>query len=171
MSAEADGRDAEFRDFMVGRWSSLVRFAYGLTGDRGHAEDLAQVALAKAYASWSRVRGADDPDAYVRRILINANHGRFRKRRVAELGGDQLPEPSVVDPTGDLDQRSALVAALMELPSKQREVVVLRYWEGLTENQAAAILGCSVGNVKSQASRALAKLRTSAQLQDGSLSW
>jgi RNA polymerase sigma-70 factor (sigma-E family) len=171
MSAEADGHDAEFREFMLGRWPSLVRFAYGLTGDRGHAEDLAQTALAKAYASWSRVRKADDPDAYVRRILINANHGRFRKRRVTEHGWDQLPEPAVADATGDLDQRTALVAALMELPPKQRAVVVLRYWDGLTESQAAGILGCSAGNVKSQASRALAKLRTSAQLQDGSLSW
>ncbi|WP_327287710.1 SigE family RNA polymerase sigma factor [Streptomyces sp. NBC_01198] len=171
MSAEADGRDAEFREFMTGRWPSLVRIAYGLTGDRGHAEDLAQTALAKAYANWARVRRADDPDAYVRRILINANHGRFSKRRVTEHDWDLRQEPAVADVTGDLDQRSALVAALMELPPKQRAVVVLRYWDGLTENQAAAILGCSVGNVKSQASRALAKLRTSAQLQDGSLSW
>jgi RNA polymerase sigma-70 factor (sigma-E family) len=158
MSAEADGRDAEFREFMLGHWPSLVRLAYGLTGDRGRAEVLAQAALAKAYASWSRVRKADDMDACVRRILINADHGRFRRRRLAER-------------SAGLDQHSALVAALMELPVKQRVIVVLRYWDGLSESQAAAILGCSAASVKSQASRALAKLQTSARLQDGSLSW
>src|SRR3954465_4768180 len=91
--------DAEFREFMVSRWGSLVRFAYGLTGDRGHAEDLAQTALAKAYASWPRVRRAEDPDAYVRRILVNANHGRFRKRRVEENSGEAPTEPAVADGT------------------------------------------------------------------------
>ncbi|ACU69222.1 RNA polymerase, sigma-24 subunit, ECF subfamily [Catenulispora acidiphila DSM 44928] len=172
---DRDGNDrrgieeAEFREYMVSRWGGLVRFAYGLTGDRGHAEDLAQTALAKAYASWSRVRRADDPDAYVRRILINANHRRFRKRRVDEHAGPGAAarEPVVTDGTAAFDQREALVAALMELPPKQRAVVVLRYWDGLTETQAATVLGCSVGTVKSQASRALAKLRTSTQLQDG----
>jgi RNA polymerase sigma-70 factor (sigma-E family) len=169
MSRAEAGRETEFREYMLGRWPSLVRFAYGLTGDRGLAEDLVQTALVKAYVSWPRVSRADDPDAYVRRILINANHGRFRKRRVAEKTGGDLPEAAVADPTDELDQRSALVAALLELPVKQRAVVVMRYWEGLTESQTAAILGCSVGNVKSQASRALAKLRGSVQLQDWSV--
>ena len=168
MSGERGGQEAAFREFMIGRWPALVRFAYGLTGNRGDAEDLAQVALAKAFASWSRVRRADDPDAYVRRILINANHSRFRKRRVAEKHAERMPEPSVGDGTDEFGQRTALVAALMELPPKQRAVVVLRYWDGLTETQTAAILGCSVGNVKSQASRALAKLRNSPQLTEGS---
>jgi RNA polymerase sigma-70 factor (sigma-E family) len=159
--------EAEFRAYMVSRWGGLVRFAYGLTGDRGHAEDLAQTALAKAYASWPKVRRAEDPDAYVRRILINANHRRFRRQRVVERTGQTPAEPAVSDGTAAFDQREALLAALMELPPKQRAVVVLRYWDGLTETQAAAVLGCSVGNVKSQASRALAKLRHSTQLQDG----
>ncbi|WP_228562043.1 SigE family RNA polymerase sigma factor [Catenulispora rubra] len=140
--------EAEFREFMVSRWGGLVRFAYGLTGDRGHAEDLAQTALAKAFASWPKVRRAQDPDAYVRRILINTNNHRFRKRRVAEYGGEAPAEPAVADGTAALDQRDALVAALMELPPKQRAVVVLRYWDGLTETQAAAVLGCSVGTLK-----------------------
>jgi RNA polymerase sigma-70 factor (sigma-E family) len=165
----AGGGEEAFREFAIGRWPALVRFAYGLTGDRGHAEDLAQIALARAYASWPRVRRAEDPDAYVRRILINANHRRFRKRRVEEHSGEAPAEPAVTDGTAALDQREALVAALMELPPKQRAVVVLRYWDGLTETQAATVLGCSVGTVKSQASRALAKLRTSTQLQDGSV--
>ena len=70
--------DTEFGDFMAARWPGLVRLGYGLTGDRQAAEDLAQTALARAYASWPRVRRADDPDAYVRRILLNANRTRFR---------------------------------------------------------------------------------------------
>jgi RNA polymerase sigma-70 factor (sigma-E family) len=175
MRAEGFGGDgarsgeAEFREFAIGRWPALVRFAYGLTGDAGHAEDLAQITLSRTYASWARVRRADDPDAYVRRILINAHHTRFRKRRVRETSAPHLPEPVTADVTDALDQRSDLIAALLELPPKQRAVVMLRYWDGLTETQAAAVLGCSVGTVKSQASRALAKLRTSPLLQDGSL--
>lgn len=169
MRGDKNSHEAEFREYMVSRWGGLVRFAYGLTGDRGHAEDLAQTALAKAYASWPRVRRAEDPDAYVRRILINANHSRFRKHRVVENSGEAPTEPAVADGSEAFDQREALMAALMELPPKQRAVVVLRYWDGLTETQAAAVLGCSVGNVKSQASRALAKLRNSNQLQDGSV--
>lgn len=156
---------------MLGRWPALVRFAYALTGDRGHAEDSAQAALVKAYTHWGRVRRADDPDAYVRRILIDINHRRFRKQRVVEMPTDGLPDSVVADGTHSSDQRSALLAALRELPPKQRAIVALRYGDGLTETQAAAVLGCSVGNVKSQGSRALAKLRTSAQLQDGSTSW
>ena len=159
--------DEEFREFMASRWPGLVRLGYGLTGDRGLAEDLAQSALAKAYASWARVRRADDPDAYVRRILINANSNRFRKRRVSEHSAEQVPETGVMDAADSFDQRSVLIAALMELPPRQRAVVVLRYWEDLSEAQVASIMGCSVGTVKSQASRALARLRTSAQLVEG----
>ncbi|ACU69080.1 RNA polymerase, sigma-24 subunit, ECF subfamily [Catenulispora acidiphila DSM 44928] len=170
MRADEDGHDAEFHAFMVGRWPSLVRFAYGLTGDHGHAEDLAQAALAKALVSWSRVRRADDPDAYVRRILINLNRRRFRRRRVEEHVGGEAPEPAAPDSTDQLDQRATLIPALMELPPGQRAVVILRYWDGLTETQTAAILGCSVGNVRSQASRALARLRTNPRLHDGSAS-
>ena len=165
----ADGREAEFAEFMVGRWPHLVRLAYALTGDWGHAEDLAQTAFTKALISWPRLRRADDPDAYLRRILLNANHSRFRKRRVPETGdAPQDHTLTVSDGTDALHQRSALVAALMELPPRQRAVVALRYWDGLTETQTAAILGCSAGTVRSQASRALAKLRTSPHLHDGS---
>src|SRR5580692_8249578 len=74
----------EFTEFMLGRWAALVRFGYGLTGDLGLAEDLAQTALARAYASWHRVRRAADPDAYVRKIMVNSNRNRFRGRRVPE---------------------------------------------------------------------------------------
>jgi RNA polymerase sigma-70 factor (sigma-E family) len=159
--------DAEFTDFMHGRWAQLVRLGYGLTGDQQLAEDLAQTALAKAYASWPRVRRTGNPDAYVRRIMLNANHSRFRKRRVAERLTDTMPDAGGPDPMGLRDDRSALIAALMTLPYGQRAAVVLRYWMDMTETEAAAALGCSVGNVKSQASRALAKLRLSDGLTDG----
>ncbi|HXF21311.1 MAG TPA: SigE family RNA polymerase sigma factor [Streptosporangiaceae bacterium] len=161
--------DTEFGDFMSARWPGLVRLGYGLTGDRQAAEDLAQTALARAYASWPRVRRADDQDAYVRRILLNANRTRFRSRRVAEQLTADLPDPGTPDPTGARDDRSALMAAMAALPAGQRAVVVLRYWLDLTEPQVAAALGCSVGNVKSQAARGLAKLRLSPELAEGEL--
>jgi RNA polymerase sigma-70 factor (sigma-E family) len=165
--------EAEFTEFMHARWSRLVRLGYGLTGDLGLAEDLAQTALAKAFASWQRVRRAGDPDAYVRRIMVNANSSRFRKRRVHErlmdALPDALPQPATADATCRHDDRSALIAALMDLPQGQRAVVVLRYWMDMTETEVATTLGCSVGNVKSQASRALAKLRLSSDLAEGKL--
>jgi RNA polymerase sigma-70 factor (sigma-E family) len=158
--------DGEFRDFMRARWPVVVRLAYGLTGDRGHAEDVAQAAFARTYASWPRVRRAGDPDAYVRQIVINQNRNRFRKHRVTERLTDSPPEPAAADAVWDYDERSALVAALQRLGPRQRAVVVLRYWLDLTEHETAAALNCSVGTVKSQASRALATLRQSAELVD-----
>jgi RNA polymerase sigma-70 factor (sigma-E family) len=160
--------DAEFSDFMHGRWAQLVRLGYGLTGDLQLAEDLAQTAFARAYASWPRVRRAADPDAYVRKIVVNANLNRFRKHRVTEDLTAAVPEAAQPgDPPGRHEDRAALVAALLQLPQGQRAVVVLRYWLDMTEAEVAAVMGCSVGNVKSQASRALAKLRDSAALIDG----
>jgi RNA polymerase sigma-70 factor (sigma-E family) len=162
--------DAEFTDFMHGRWSQLVRLGYGLTGDLQHAEDLAQTAFARAYASWSRVRRADNPDAYLRRIVINSNRSRFRKVRVSELLTDSVPDLARARDEGSQPyDRDALMRALLELPYGQRAAVVLRYWMDMTETEAAAVLGCSVGNVKSQASRALAKLRASSALLEGGL--
>ena len=157
---------AEFSEFAHSRWSSLVRLGYAVTGDRGLAEDLAQTALANAYAAWSRVRKADDPDAYVRRIVLNAHRGTFRKRRVSERLTESPPDTlaPVPDPAGQHGDRATVIAALGTLTRRQREVLVLRYWLDLTESQVAATLGCSVGNVKSQTSRALARLRGSAEL-------
>jgi RNA polymerase sigma-70 factor (sigma-E family) len=156
----------QFREFMVSRWPGLVRLAYGLTGDRWLAEDLAQTALASACTAWGRVSRADDPDAYVRRILINASNGHFRRRRQTE-GDRRLPEAPAADPAALADQRSDLLTALRGLPPRQRAVVVLRYWADLSDAQVAALLRCSEGTVRSQAWRALAKLRVSAALVDG----
>ena len=163
-------QDAEFREFMHARWPAMVRLAYGLTGDQGHAEDVAQAAFARAYASWPRVRRSGDPDAYVRQIVINENRNRFRKHRVAEqLTDSVLIDVPWTDATHESDERSALIAALQRLGPRQRAVIVLRYWLDLTEQETAAALNCSVGTVKSQASRALATLRESIELVDGGL--
>lgn len=155
----------DFETYAAVRWPRLLRTAYLLTnGDHHEAEDLVQVTLAKVYLRWHHISTLDAPDQYVRRALINNNTTRQRKRRVVQLLTPQLPEQR--SPSGDesYDTRSELFAALALLPPRQRAVVVLRYWECLSEQETARILGCSVGNVKSQASRALKKLRNSAAL-------
>jgi RNA polymerase sigma-70 factor (sigma-E family) len=156
---------------MHARWPVMVRLAYGLTGDQGHAEDVAQAAFARACASWPRVRRAGDPDAYVRQIVVNQNRNRFRRHRVTERLTDSLPESGLAgeawtDRTRDYDDRSVLIGALQRLGPRQRAVIVLRYWLDLTEVETAASLNCSVGTVKSQASRALATLRQDTDLVD-----
>ena len=166
MSAESD---EQFREFMRGRWPAMVRLAYGLTGDLGHAEDVAQAAFARAYASWGRVARTGDPDAYVRRIVINENHSRFRRRRVAESLVDAVPEPLPQPQPDPLSGSAALLRALRRLGPRQRAVIVLRFWMDMSEAETAAALNCSVGTVKSQASRALAALRGSAELMEGEL--
>ncbi|MET7455343.1 SigE family RNA polymerase sigma factor [Streptomyces sp. NPDC005574] len=158
MQAEQEDR---FQEFVRARWSHLVRTAYLLTGDAHHAEDLTQTALAKAYRSWRRVARSDNPEAYVRRMLVNCNSDRFRKRRVAESLTAAPPDVAGRDEAVSwADERSALMTALAGLPPRQRAVVVMRYWEDLSEAEVADVLGCSPGTVKSQASKGLAKLRT-----------
>ena len=168
MSARSD---EEFRDFMRGRWPAMVRLAYGLTGDLGHAEDVAQAAFARAYASWSRVARTGDPDAYVRRIVINEN-----KQPVPQAPGGREPgrrgagrTGAAADTADALGDSEALLRALRRLGPRQRAVIVLRYWMDMSEAETAAALNCSVGTVKSQASRALATLRGSAELMEGEL--
>lgn len=158
--AVASAPEDEFTAFMLGQWSSLVRFGYGLTGDLGLAEDLAQTALSRACVAWPRVLKAADPDAYVRKIMINSNRSRFRRRRVTEYLTPEPPPEHGGLPGDDGDSRPELITALMSLPAGQRAVLILRYWMDLSEAETAACLGCSVGNVKSQAARGLAKLRT-----------
>lgn len=169
MSTESD---EQFREFMRGRWPAMVRLAYGLTGDLGHAEDVAQAAFARAYASWARVSNTGDPDAYVRRIVINCNNTRFRKRRVTERLVDAVPEPAghaSPGPADALGPSDALLRALRTLGPRQRAVIVLRFWLDMSEAETAAALNCSIGTVKSQASRALATLRASTELVEGEL--
>jgi RNA polymerase sigma-70 factor (sigma-E family) len=157
--------DEEFRDFMRGRWSVMVRLAYTLTGDQGHAEDIAQGAFASAYASWGRVRRAGDPDAYVRAIVIHENSKRFRKQRVRE----DLRAERGTDADDSLADKAALHDALNRLGPRQRAAIVLRFWLDMSEAETARALNCSVGTVKSQTSRALATLRKNAEITEGEL--
>ncbi|CAM5726667.1 RNA polymerase OS=Streptomyces glaucescens OX=1907 GN=SGLAU_11485 PE=3 SV=1 [Streptomyces glaucescens] len=138
-----------------------MRTAYLLTGDAHHAEDLTQTALAKVYRSWRRISRADNPEAYVRRMLVSCNSDRFRKRRVPEALTASPPERAGSDAAvAWVDERSSLLTALAGLPPRQRAVVVMRYWEDLSEAEVADVLACSPGTVKSQASKGLASLRT-----------
>ncbi|MEV7616850.1 SigE family RNA polymerase sigma factor [Streptomyces sp. NPDC089799] len=160
-------QEAQFQAFVAARWNHLVRTAYLLTGDPHDAEDVTQSALAKAYRSWRRVSRSDNPEAYVRRMLVNCNSDRFRKRRVTERLTATVPDTSVRDTAVQwADERNVLMAALAQLPARQRAVVVMRYWEDLSEAEVADVMGCSVGTVKSQASKALAKLRAHPGLGD-----
>jgi RNA polymerase sigma-70 factor (sigma-E family) len=160
------GGGEDFSAFVMSRWPGLVRLAFGLTGNRWAAEDIAQATLARAYVAWRRVSRADDPDAYLRRILVNTSNRRFRRPRVAEQPGDP-PETAVEGPADLVGERAALLTALRQLPPRQRAVVVLRYWEDLTDTQIGGALGCSPGTVRSQLSRALAKLREDPALGEG----
>jgi RNA polymerase sigma-70 factor (sigma-E family) len=162
---DSDGGE-DFAAFATSRWPGLVRLAFGLTGDRWLAEDIAQTTLARAYVAWRRVSRADDPDAYLRRILVNTSHRRFRRRRVTEQPGDP-PETPIEGPADLVGERAVLLGALHQLPPRQRAVIVLRYWEDLTDAQIAAALGCSPGTVRSQLARALAKLRVTLAEDEG----
>lgn len=150
------GSDAGFADF-VEQWSpALLRVAFLLTGDRGLAEDLLQTALLKTSRRWSRIADQQAAYPYVRRVLVTTYASWRRRRRVGEVLTDQLPDRGWVD--GEAAPGRA-VAALEALPPRMRAVVVLRFYEDLSEADTAAALGCSIGSVKSQASRGLARLR------------
>jgi RNA polymerase sigma-70 factor (sigma-E family) len=153
-------RETEFAEFFAATWSRLFRITYALTGDVGEAEDALQSAFVKAYASWHRVRSADRPEAYVRRMAVNEVLGVRRRAwwRLERTG--PTPEPmglrSLED---DFVDRTQMWAALMKLAPRQRAVLVLRYYEDLSEHAIADVLGCSRGTVKSQASDARSALR------------
>jgi RNA polymerase sigma-70 factor (sigma-E family) len=152
-------QEAEFVAFVEGSARRLLRTATMLTGDRGHAEDLLQTALERTARKWSRLDGA--PEAYARVVLARLATDRWRalRSRVGEVFGDP-PETSVAhDIAGDIAVRQALFAALLRLTPRQRAVLVLRYFDDLTEAQTGDALGIGVGTVKSTTSRALARLR------------
>ena len=152
-------RDAEFSEYMAARQPSLLRTAYLLAGDRHTAEDLVQTALAKLYLSWDKVQRQDSLDGYVRRILVNEHNSLWRRPwKKRETTTSELPEQAAEPQQGGPD--TELWELVQSLPRKQRAAVVLRYYEQLSEAETAAILGVSVGTVKSQTSRALATLRT-----------
>jgi RNA polymerase sigma-70 factor (sigma-E family) len=151
--------DDAFRAFVQRQWGPLVRTAYLLTGDRSTAEDLVQAALEKAHRHWARIRRADSPEAYVRRVMVNTALSWRRRRRIAEVPLLGRDEAAGDDPYARTDTRYEVIAALRRLPPRTRAVLVLRYFEDLSEADIAQVLGCSPGSVKSQASRGLARLR------------
>jgi RNA polymerase sigma-70 factor (sigma-E family) len=155
--------EADFDEFVVARSQALLRTAYLVTQDEGRAEDLLQTALTKAWFSWRRIDTS--PEAYVRRILVTTSASWWRRRWTGETPTAELPErPSAGTSDGPADEQDLWVA-LGRLPQRQRAVVVLRYLEDRTEAETADLLGCSVGTVKSQCSRALARLRLDSALQ------
>jgi RNA polymerase sigma-70 factor (sigma-E family) len=155
-----EGSGAEgFEEFFHATWPRLFRTTYAVAGDRASAEDALQAAYAKAFSSWRRVSAVEHPEAYVRRMAINEVLGTrrrpaFRRERYVDAEPDPAPSP---EPT--LADRDAVWRAVSALPPRQRAVVVLRYYEDLSEAEIAEVLGCSRGTVKSQASDALTRLR------------
>jgi RNA polymerase sigma-70 factor (sigma-E family) len=164
----ADTNRSDFVEYVEARQQALVRFAYLLTSDHHTAEDLVQTALAKTYLTWDRLRDRGAVDAYVRRIIINENTSMWRRAwKRNERSMDQLPDRGHSDP--DADNRDAIWQVVQTLPPRQRAAVVLRYYEDLSEADTAEVLGCSVGNVKSQTSRGIASIRAAVTSNPGLL--
>ncbi|MET8146567.1 SigE family RNA polymerase sigma factor [Sphaerisporangium sp. NPDC005288] len=158
--------EAAFDEFLAARSTALLRTAILVCGASIHdAEDLAQGALERVYRHWPRIRH-DNPESYARRVVVNAAISRARRRKVIQEITFARP-PELEAPQPDLDTRDALLAELRRLPARMRAVVVLRYWEDLSEAETAALLGCSAGTVKSQAARGLARMRARMGALDG----
>ncbi len=155
----AEGSDAEFAAWMAARQGALARTAYLLTGSQSAADDLLQATLTKIYLAWPRIADRQHVDAYARRALVNEHRSTWRKAsRRQEVLAETPPERSEQPPEYD-GEREAVWQLVQGLPPRQRAVIVLRYYEDLSEAQIADLLGISTGTVKSQASRALAALR------------
>ena len=161
-AAAASPGDGSFEEFVTGSSAHLFTLARLLTGGhRAEAEDLLQSAYERAFRHWKRISLREDPERYVRQILVNASVDRWRRLRRRPEGPMRFPggEPPVADRAAEIADRDLLLRGLAALPVGQRAVLVLRYFEDLTEAQTAEALNCSVGTVKSQAARALARLR------------
>lgn len=155
----ADTIDDEFRDFVSARSSALLRTAYLLAGDWATAEDLLQTALTKTYLAWRRLGQIEAVEPYARRVLVNTATSWWRRRWHGERPTEVLPERAAPDEIEAQLERDALWRHVRELPTRQRAVLVLRYYEDMSEAQTAAMLNISPGTVKSQTSRALHALR------------
>ncbi|MEV4140328.1 SigE family RNA polymerase sigma factor [Dactylosporangium sp. NPDC049742] len=149
-----------FEAFVAARGAALVRFAVLLTGDDHRAEDLVQEALAKAYLRWGRIRRADDPEVYVRRLVLNGSRSWWRRRANREVPVERAPDAAAAgDLSGESADRDELWRLVAALPFKQRAVVVLRYYEDLDDAAIARVLECSQTTVRTHAMRALNRLR------------
>jgi RNA polymerase sigma-70 factor (sigma-E family) len=158
-SVAPESSPLDFESYVVARRTSLRRTAYLLCGDWDRAEDVVQDALARLYVHWRRASRAGSVDAYARRTVVNAFLAQGRRPWRRERPTAQLPETAYADPSGASDQRDVLLGALAQLGARQRAVVVLRYWDDMSVEETATVLGTTVGTVKSQASRGLVHLR------------
>jgi RNA polymerase sigma-70 factor (sigma-E family) len=159
--------EQHFQAFVAMEAKALLHVAYLLTGDRGHAEDLMQTALYKAYLHWRRVMRYERPDAYVRKVMLNERRRAWRRSRLGESLTAEPPDRGTPDVTRGVDERDELWAQLRKLPPRTRAVVVLRYWEDRSEAETASILDCSVGTVKKLASVGLSRLRIELDSPEG----
>lgn len=157
---------ADFEEFVIARRDALLRTAYLLTGDHHDAEDLVQSALIKVVPKWARIK--DHPEPYVRQVLARESVNRWRSRRWREVTTDGVPEAMHHDDSTDSTDRIALLEDLRRLSPRQRAVLVLRYFDDLTEANTAAALGISVGSVKSSVRDGLACLRNQRSGEDRS---
>ncbi|WP_233258049.1 SigE family RNA polymerase sigma factor, partial [Micromonospora sp. S4605] len=157
--ASRDPLEEEFRDFVAARSGALLRTAYLLTGDWATAEDLLQTALTKTYLAWKRLGGIEAIEPYARRVMVNTSTSWWRRRWHGERPTEVLPERAGVDEIEQQLDRDLLWRHLKALPARQRAVLVLRFYEDMSEAQTAALLEISPGTVKSQTSRALNTLR------------
>jgi RNA polymerase sigma-70 factor (sigma-E family) len=149
-----------FRAFVLGESAALLRIAWMLTGERAMAEDLLQTAMAKTWEHWSRIADDGNPGGYVRIVMVRTYASWMGRRWRGEIPSAELPETPIADEGfAAADERDRLIQALAALPRRERAAVVLRHYLDMSERQAADALGCSVGSVKSHASRGLARLR------------
>lgn len=154
----------EFEEYVSARGQELVRLGFTVSGDYQRAEDLAQIALMQAFRAWRKVRAADDPHNYVRRILINAYLSMTRRRSFTEAPTAELDaERTVPDPATDIVNSDALWRSLATLSARERVVLVLRYYQDLDDHTIADLLGIKPSSVRATASRALATLRRTRQ--------
>lgn len=154
-----DTLEEEFREFVAARSAALLRTAYLLAGDWGTAEDLLQTALTKTYLAWKRLGEIEAVEPYARRVLVNTATSWWRRRWHGERPTEVLPERAAPDQIEQQLERDALWRHVRALPVRQRAVLVLRFYEDLTETQTAAMLNIAPGTVKSQTARALNTLR------------
>jgi len=159
--------DEVFGQFVAARGRSLCRTAYLLTGDWQVAEDLVQEALTRTYLRRRRLHGQDALEPYTRKVLLSLFLSSRRRRWHGEVPHAQPPDQAARNEVDEAIDRQGLWAALMELPSQQRAVLVLRYFEDMTEAQISAVLGCSPGAVKTHASRGLDRLRKTLAMTQG----
>lgn len=154
-----DPIEEQFRDFVTARSTALLRTAYLMTGDWGTAEDLLQTTLTKTYLAWRRLGDIQAVEPYARRVLVTTATSWWRRRWHGERPTEHMPEGKASDGVDERAERDLLWRCVLTLPARQRAVLVLRFYEDLTEAETARILGVSVGTVKSQGSRALGTLR------------